>query len=379
MNTADPAPRAVADAEIFSVSTTMDVCSWLFCEHPRLSRALGNFETSLLQDAVDATPADKPVWVTGLARSGSTLLLEILAGAPGVVSQTYKDFPPVFTPYAWNSLLRHMSATTDAAAERAHRDGIMVTPDSPEAMEEPVWMSFFPHAHNPAVSSVIDADADPACAAFLRNHIRKLLAVRGGTRYLAKANYQVTRMEYLLRHFPDARFVVPVRDPTAHIASLMKQHDLFSRGQAANARARRHLRRVGHYEFGLDRSPVHAGNAEMTRQIQHNWADGNEVQGWALYWADIYGYIADRLQDNAALAKAVLIVDYATLCAEPATTLEGVFEHCDLQVGPDYTRSAADRIAAPTYYRPDFSDAELGIIKAATAGVVDRLHELATA
>ena len=99
---------AVNDADIFSVSGAMNFWSWLICEHPGLWQRIGRMETSIVADELDSIVVEKPVWVTGLARSGSTLLLEILAGTPGVVSQTYKDFPPVYTPYAWNRLLGYM-------------------------------------------------------------------------------------------------------------------------------------------------------------------------------------------------------------------------------------------------------------------------------
>ena len=42
-------------------------------------------------------------------------------------------------------------------AERAHKDRILVTPDSPEAMEEVLWMRFFPAVHDEAASQVLDA------------------------------------------------------------------------------------------------------------------------------------------------------------------------------------------------------------------------------
>ncbi len=373
----DATAQHADDAGIFSVSGTMNFFSWLICEHPGLWRAISNVETSILQDTIDAVRVDKPVWVTGLARSGSTLLLEILAGAPGVVSQTYKDFPAVFTPYAWNRLLSYMSTGNAEPAERAHRDGILVTLDSPEAMEEPLWMSFFPDAHNPQVSNVIQPGDSPEFAAFLRNHIRKFLAVRNGQRYLAKANYQVTRMEYLLDTFPDARFVVPVRSPAAHIASLMKQHDLFCRGQRANPRARRHLRRVGHFEFGVDRAPVNTGDTATTNDIMRLWDNGATVEGWAAYWAQIYGYVAERLSANPQLAAATCIVHYDDLCAAPDTTLQKIFAHCELAAEPSYMMSAAARIAAPTYYQPDFSSAELQTIEERTGPALSQLRDRA--
>ncbi len=96
------------DASIFEVSRSMAFFSSLICDNPKLWQKIGRLETSLISDAIEDVQINKPVYVSGLARSGSTILLEILAGIPGVVSQRYKDFPPVFTPYAWNSMLGYM-------------------------------------------------------------------------------------------------------------------------------------------------------------------------------------------------------------------------------------------------------------------------------
>lgn len=372
--------KQTADADIFQVSGSMAFFSWLICEHPNFWKRIGNLETSALADTLDQIEIKQPVYVSGLARSGSTILLELLNELPGVVSQRYKDFPPVFTPYAWNSLLGHMTSGEARPAERAHKDGIVVTQDSPEAMEEPLWMSCFPEAHNPAVSNVVMPDtADGGFADFYRAHIRKLLAVHDGDRYLAKANYQISRLEYLLGLFPDARFVLPVRSPAAHIASLMKQHDLFTRGQSANAKAREHLRRVGHYEFGLDRVPINTGDQARTKQIMQLWSEGKEVAGWAHYWDDLYGYVIRRMEENPALREAVHLVVFEDLCADPHGLLGKLFSHCGLQVNADALRAAAGRIAAPTYYKPKLSDAELEMIATTTGDTMARIQELASA
>jgi hypothetical protein len=368
----------VNDADIFTVSGSMAFFSQLICENPGVWRALGKLESSILADTLEKISITKPVYVAGLARSGSTILLELLNEIPGVVSHRYKDFPPVFTPYAWNTLLRYMATDTAKPTERAHKDGIMVTLDSPEAMEEPLWMSFFPHAHDPGQSNVINpGDADDGFAEFYTAHIKKLLAVHQGDRYLAKANYQITRLEYLLQLFPDARFVLPVREPAAHIASLMKQHDLFTRGQAANERARKHLRRVGHYEFGLDRAPINTGNNAATAEVIALWQNGEEVLGWARYWNQIYTYIANRLENNPQLAKASQLVIFEQLCTKPALILGDLFSLCDFNVSEEFTANAASRIAAPTYYKSRFSDAELFSIARETGDTMERIKALA--
>ena len=351
--------------------------SSLICDNPGLWQKIGQLETSLISDTLEHVQIEKPIYVSGLARSGSTILLEILASIPGVVSQRYKDFPPVFTPYAWNSMLGHMQTGDAKPSERAHKDGILVTLDSPEAMEEPIWMSFFPDAHNPAVSNVIsEATEDKGFGSFYIAHIKKLLAVRQGQRYLAKANYQITRLEYLLKLLPDARFILPVRDPAAHIASLVKQHNLFSRGQRANEKARKHLQRVGHYEFGLDRVPVNTGDDATTQEIISLWGQGNELEGWVLYWNQVYGYLADRVEANSELAAATKFVVFENLCADPEKILSDTFAHCDLKLSDKLVSEAASRIKAPTYYKSGFSDPELFAIAQGTGATMDRIKAL---
>lgn len=153
-------------------------------------------------------------------------------------------------------------------------------------------MAFFPRLHDPRVNAVLDAHtANAEFEAFYRDHLRKLLLVRGGQRYLSKCNYNVTRLEYLLRLFADARFVIPVRDPVWQIASLMKQHALFCEGTQRNPRALSHLRRISHYEFGQDRRPINAADDEAVQEIIELWARGAEVEGWACYWKHIHAYL----------------------------------------------------------------------------------------
>src|SRR5690606_3297213 len=102
----------------------------------------------MLRERLDPLPADRPVYVSGLARSGSTILLELLARHPELVTHRYRDFPLVLTPHAWNWFVDRAGRADHVAKERAHRDRIKVTPESPEAFEEVLWMAFFPQLHS---------------------------------------------------------------------------------------------------------------------------------------------------------------------------------------------------------------------------------------
>lgn len=354
----------------FAVTPWMDVMGRILYRRPKLMQSLANIETRLFEDRFDDIPVRAPVWVSGLARSGSTVLLELLADHPQVATHRYRDFPPLFTPILWNKLVDYMPFKEDAPEERAHKDGIYVTSESPEAFEEPIWMSFFPHLHKRLWDETFGGDAiHPEFEDFLRAHIRKLLFVRGGERYLAKANYNITRLDYLLRMFPDARFVVPVRGPIWHVASLMKQHRLFVKGEVEHPESRAHLARAGHFEFGLDRAPVNCGSEAIATEIADLWAEGREAEGWALQWREVYGYLAERIEANPALAGAALVVRYEDLCEEPGVVMARILDHCGLDYSDALVERAQNRLHAPDYYQPEFTPEDLHAIRDRTSSV----------
>jgi hypothetical protein len=359
--------------DAFHVPRWIDAVGGFISRRKGLWVRIGNLETRLLSDELADVAVTQPVYVSGLARSGSTILLELLSEHEDAVTHRYKDYPPILTPFFWNWFLDRAPKRESAAAERTHRDGIMITPDSPEAFEEVLWMAFFPDLHDPAASSVLDErSGNAAFEAFYRDHIRKLLRVRGGRRYLSKGNYNVTRLEYLLKLFPDARFVLPVRDPAWHIASLMKQHALFCEGEQRNPLALRHMQRVGHFEFGLDRRPINAGDAAGVAEIAALWARGDEVEGWARYWSHIHGYLADRLTANPRLRSATLTVRFEELCRSPRETIRAVLDHCRLSASDAFVDRLAAKVHFPTYYAPRFSPAEMETITRWTGPTAER-------
>lgn len=362
-----------------SVPLWTDLLSGLQERYPRTWIGLGRLESRILADRLAPIAIEKPVYIAGLARSGTTILLELLSRHPRLAGHRYRDFPPVLTPWFWNRFVDNAGARHADAGERAHGDGIRVTAESPEAFEEVIWLAFFPELHDPRVSSVLTSDhANADFERFYRDHIRKILLLRGGQRYLSKANYNLTRLGYLLKLFPDARFILPVRDPVWHIASLMKQHERFCGEHRRDARLMRHMSRSGHFEFGLDRRPINSGDGATIDKVIEYWSQGREVEGWALYWKDLYGHVADALGADAALRRATLIVDYETLCAEPAAVMNRVIRHCELPADEvDLAAEAARTIRRPSYYRPVFSEEQVALIEAMTAPTKQRLNELA--
>ena len=184
----------------------------------------------------------------------------------------------------------------------------------------------------------------------------------------------MSRIEYLGRLFPDARFIIPARDPVRHIASLIKQHRLFCEEESRNAKVLAYMQRAGHFGFGHDLRPINFGDPEAVMRIRNLWASGEEISGWAAYWASAYSFIADLLEKNKTLARRMLLVHYDDFCETSAETLWRVYRHCKLEVEDRVIEEQSARISAPTYYKPEFSKAEIGAIEQETGQCMERIQ-----
>lgn len=317
-----------------------------------LQKWLGNIESFWMRERLDAVTIDRPVFITGLARSGTTILLEILSSVPGVATHRYRDFPFLMTPCLWNRYLNWFAAD-ETPIERAHKDGIHITRESPEAFEEPIWQAFFPHVHDPrAIHRISNEEQNQAFATFFADHIRKNLLVRNGTRYLSKGNYNFARVEYLLSIFPESRFVIPIRHPISHVHSLVRQHRLFSQYASSDARVPKYLAAAGHYEFGPQRVPIRL-SADGGDRVLTAWTAGDEYLGYAHQWAEVYGFIDSLRRQQSDIADKILVVRYEDLCSDPTTVLTAILEHACLD--HDSVETLRERVKASRHSAADIS------------------------
>lgn len=328
----------------------------------------------MLREEIEATAIRQPIYIAGVPRSGTTVLTELIASHPQVTSHRYSDFPNVYTPY-WRNWLADRSRGPQARpVERAHRDRIQVTAESPEAVEEVLWRSFFPVLRDGSGIQRLEKDIrNPAFEGFYRDHIRKLLCVRSCSRYLAKGNYNLVRLGYLRTLFPDARFIVPIRNPIDQVASLMKQDRLFRRLAEEDPRVPGQLHRSGHDEFGPGRRPILLKGDDRTRTIEQLWKEGRDVEGWAWYWTTLYSHLLDRIEGDLELADAVHVLRYEDLCNRPASSVSAALKHVDLDAsdfGPAFDEAVAS-ISAPQYYEPEFSASERAALIEITGSVAE--------
>ncbi len=352
--------------------------SRFFAATQPLWRRLADLESKVISEETAQRKIDRPVYVAALPRSGTTIVTEMLAQHPDLTSHRYSDFPNVWTPYWRNYLLGKTRLHQPAMEERAHRDRILVNNDSPEAVEEVLWMYFFPTLHDADVSQLMDGRLRNAeFERFYKEHVLKLLAVRNARRYLAKGNYNIARIRYILALYPDAKFLVPVRAPVFQVASLAKQQALFTRASQEDARVPLQLAMSGHFEFGPRRVPVNFGHPEITQTIIDCWREGREAEGWARYWAESYQHVLGLLENYPEVRKACLLFRYEDLCAHPASLIDAILAHCELpQTGFEAIRTEyITRLSPPDYYALDFGAEELRQIDLHCAAVNEKLSK----
>ncbi|MFX1503301.1 MAG: sulfotransferase [Promethearchaeota archaeon] len=336
---------------------------------------LDKLETLSLQDDIGKIKIKKPIYITGLARAGTTITLEMLSKHLDVATHQYKHILMPYLPY-WFSLIADKMNIYTKPFERFHKDGIIVTRESPEAVEEVLWRKFFHNYPIENISNVLNAEtSNHKFESFYRAHLRKLIYYQNRSRYLAKNNYHVSRLEYLLRLFPDAKFLIIVRNPINHIASLIKQTKLFIKMETQHPLLIEWLKITGHNEFGHHQLCINLGNEELIHKIHKLWSKkGEYVKGWAHYWKSIYNFLANQLEMNKKLKKASFIVRYHDLCAKPEIVIDEILKHLELKINVFETVKEyyIQHLQEPTYYNPDFTQNDIDNILEITKETANR-------
>jgi len=340
-----------------------------------LSFLLDNLETKTLNNEIDKLSIDRPIYVTGVARAGTTIILEMLNKHPDLATHQYKHLLIPYLPHWLNQIVKKTKIFTKSQ-ERPHMDGMMITRDSPEVVEEIFWQKFFNNVHSEKVSNIMSRKvSNPDFEKFYRTHIRKLIINQKCSRFLTKNNYNITRLEYLLRIFPSSKFLVIIRNPVDQIASLIKQTRLFMNMVRKKPLLTEWLRMIGHHEFGYHQVCINVDNTELILKIRKLWRNKKTfVKGWAYYWSSIYDFVANQLDVNNKLKEATLIVKYDDLCETPSRVIDKILEHTELpkEKFTIIKKYYIKHLHKPSYYYPNFSNQEYASISKITKATAAR-------
>jgi hypothetical protein len=239
------------------------------------------------EEAVTAPQIDRPLFIVGPHRSGTTLVYRVLSQHPdvGYLNRGNHRFP------RWPRLAHLLTRAgwSDAPLE-AQR----------------VW----DHLWSGADDAMGAADATPAVAAWYRGLVRRVLALRGAARFLAKYPRLSLRLEWLDAVFPGARFIHVVRDWRAVVCSTL-------------ARKLKRDKRGGGW-FGV-RIPGWREMGELT----HELAAGRQFR-----------IVTQELErQRGRFPGRFFRVHYEELCERPVEVVRALAADCELRWTPQFEAS----------------------------------------
>lgn len=214
------------------------------------------------------------VFISGLARSGSTILLNAIYKSNEFSSLSYKDMPFVLAPNIWSKISLHKEKNTQI--ERAHADGIKISADSPEAFEEVFWMTF-------------DNNQNITKKKF-KNYVQLINHSYKKERYLSKNNQNIKRLDLIAEIFPLSTILIPFRNPIQHAFSLLSQHKRFIEYSKKDKFISSYMGWIGHTEFGPNYIPIHNKNL--------NFIDYYDINHWLEQWYISYQICHDYFNNK---------------------------------------------------------------------------------
>lgn len=248
----------------------------------------------------DVRARQDAIYITGLARAGTTAVLRALHASQVFASLTYRDMPFVLAPNLWRRLTA-FNAGKPWTRERAHGDGIVEDADSPEGLEEVFWRIELGQEYIKQ-DRLLSHDVPLRTVDRLKFYQSLVCNRYGRSRYLAKNNNLILRLHDLAPKTPDTCYLVLFRDPLAQTGSLLRQHLKFrdTRGFHGD-----YMQWLVHYEFGATHRPFcFAGSARSKLCAE-------TVDYWLERWIEAYSFLVSVLRSNP---RNTIAVSYEELC-----------------------------------------------------------------
>jgi len=311
--------------------------------HPGLQRILAELESDLYKRHLDSIRIQQPVFIVGLPRAGTTLLLELLFNTNEFASFTYRQMPFVLNPILWNKLTAR-SQQPAQQMQRAHGDDMAISLDSPEAFEEVLWKTHLADKlySEHSILPLSEKDTSREFRAAFRSLAKKLIYYSSTNlptentqplRYLSKNNANLSRLSAINSVYDDAIFLCCFRHPASHIASLHHQHLRFMKLHETDQFSKQYMAWIGHHDFGSNFLPILFD--------QTNAHDPAEQIFWLQYWIDAYQYVLDHASPETQF------VCYESLLEDGVTVLDQIAGYTNI-VRPDLLIAGASQLRAPT-------------------------------
>lgn len=260
---------------------------------PSIAEFTFDIDQNINKKKIKAARYQKHVFIAGLARAGTTILMQQFYGTNKYRSLTYRDMPFVLAPNLWNKISTK-SQKDNKVHERLHGDGMMVGYDSPEALEEVFWRVFTGSDYIKK-EHLINYQIHHEIIEKFRQYVAAILASSNDSTplYLSKNNNNILRLPTLRKAFPSALILVPFREPLSHANSLLTQHKKFIELHKQDKFIRSYMNWLVHHEFGTDHRSFSFDGKHMEQ------SSTLELNYWLDLWHLTYSAIEKKLPENA--------------------------------------------------------------------------------
>jgi hypothetical protein len=260
-------------------------------------------------------PKYKFLIVSGLARAGTTSLMNQIAEEKSFRSLNYSQMPFLLSPNLWS---RFYPAKSSKTKERSHKDGILIGMDSNEALEE----YFFKVLKNDDYIFENHLQEHQISLEQQQRYLlyQSLVRQEEAEIYLAKNNNFLLRYKSLRSLNPHFVLALLFRSPLHPAASLREKHREYCLLQQEDSFILEYMDWLGHHEFGLGQKPfLFEGNSIP---------EGNkeDLDYWLRLWLMYYEYALK--QDHSK----VVFIDYDTFCLHPNLQIERVLSEMELSL-----------------------------------------------
>jgi hypothetical protein len=284
-----------------------------FCVHGDTVRTLEN-RLRLVADrkrypAITREVIRRPLFITGLPRSGTTFLHALLARDPGhrapqVWEVMYPSPPPAAASYdrdpriaatawqlKWIDLIMPDFKTVHLIDARLPQECIAITSHDFRSY------TFESMYHVPSYRAWHDRQDKRPEYEFHRRFLQHLQWRAPGKRWVLKAPSHLVALDGLLQVYPDAGIILTHRDPLKVLPSCASFTEVLRRGFSD-----------------------HVDKVSLAQEVRQRWEEG--------------AGLAVKYRQMAGLQKQFFDVRYTDLVAEPLAVVRRLYAHFDLELTP---------------------------------------------
>lgn len=250
------------------------------------------------------------IFITGLARSGTTALLESLDKTEKFASLRYKYMPFILTPRLAKIYSSFFNNKNIIESERLHGDGLKISSNTAECLDEPFWIktSYIINKFNKKITPHKIKKKELKGYSYL---LKSFANIENKKRMLIKNNNNHLRLSSLSNFFPNSKFVILFREPFGHACSLLNLHKRLKNIQLKDDFVLEYMNLIGHWEFGLNKKPFIYQDFQYKDLISY---DDNSINYWLKQWLYSYEWIYKELLNIKN--NNILLVCYEDLCGD---------------------------------------------------------------